>query len=99
MNLIVISLALGTCLYLALEYLGDVKLTLFYGKVRSIKSSARWQIPKSRFKDMYTVGLLHVILVCFVTIRLYCYGDTLSKGYVAVLDFIGGGPGRTTIRK
>lgn len=83
---------LGTCFYLSVEYLGDLLGSIvYYGKVRSdTNGSNSVRVPKTRFKDMYTTGLLCVIVVYYRMVSCYFLDNPVPDWILIVLDYLGG---------
>lgn len=92
MSLIVMFFLLGTCFYLCVDNLGDLLGSIvYYGKVRSdTNGSNRMQVPKTRFKDMYTTGLLCVIVVYYRMVSSYFLDNPVPDWILIVLDYLGG---------
>lgn len=101
MSFIEIIFLLGTGLYLILDFLGDrVGEIAYYGKLNTkLKESSNWKLPKTRFKDMYLVGLLFVILVYYQMIKCYFFGDPVPNWLMKTFLNLFGGPQRQISRE
>lgn len=64
---------------------------MFYGKIAKKPIGAAWlTIPKTRFKDMYTTGLICVLIVYAEVIHSLILGGKIPEKNLRVLDIFGG---------